>query len=381
MRSLPLKTFLVSLIFLSAGQGFSQKNYVVTDAGEIKVNVLASGLDHPWGMDFLPDGRLLVTERSGNLRILDTANNLSDPLQGVPEVFATGQGGLLDVALDPDYTNNGYIYLSYAEPGENETAATTLGRGKLENDQLVDFEILFQQEPKVEGPYHFGGRIVFEANGDHLYLTLGERFKFDPAQDSTNHLGTIVRIHSDGTIPGDNPFADDENIRKEIWSYGHRNILAAALHTETGNLWVAEMGPLGGDELNLVKAGENYGWPVVSWGNNYDGTKIPDPTTRPEFTDAVIKWTPTISPSGMIFYDGDLFPEWKGSALIGGLTSSGLVRITVNNETAEEVERIPLTVRVRDVITAPDGSIYIITDEDDGKILQLIKLDSAGPPE
>jgi aldose sugar dehydrogenase len=376
MRSLPLILLLISLFLLPMEKGFSQKKTVDTDAGEIKVNVLASGLNHPWGMDFLPDGRLLVTERSGNLRILDAQNNLSEPIQGVPEVFATGQGGLLDVVLDPDYENNGYIYLSYAEPGDNETASTALGRGKLENDSLVDFTVLFQQEPKVEGPNHFGGRIIFE-DGEHIFLTLGERFKFDPAQDSTNHLGTIVRIHSDGSLPGDNPFANDENIKNEIWSYGHRNIEAGAIDPETGNFWIVEMGPLGGDELNLVNAGENYGWPVVSWGNNYDGTEIPEPTTHPEFTDAVIHWTPTISPSGMIFYQGDMFPEWKGSGLIGGLTSSGIVRISVDNENAEEVERIPLTVRVRDVLEAPDGSVYVLTDEDDGKILQLIDLSQA----
>jgi glucose/arabinose dehydrogenase len=367
------KTSLTMLLACFYLLGNCQKSSVTTEAGDIAVKVLAEGLDHPWGMAMLPDGRLLFSERSGDLLLLDQNNQVSDPISGVPEVFNTGQGGLLDVKLDPDFESNHYVYLSFAEPGENGEAGTALGRGVWENDQLNDFTVLYRQEPKVEGPNHFGGRIVFSPDG-YLFLTQGERFKFDPAQDLSSHLGTIVRINPDGSVPEDNPFTGQENAEDEIWSYGHRNIEAAEIHPETGELWVVEMGPLGGDELNLVEKGKNYGWPVVSWGKNYDGSDIPDPDTRPEFEDAAIHWTPTISPSGMIFYSGEMFPEWKGTALIGGLTSSGLVRVSIQGNNAEEVERIPLTTRVRDVLEAPDGSIYVLTDEDNGKILHLKNL-------
>lgn len=352
----------------------SQKSTVVTEAGPVKVETLAEKLDHPWGMAFLPDGRLLVTERAGSLRIMDTDHNLSEPLSGVPEVFAQGQGGLLDVALDPNFSQNNFVYLSYAEPGDQGTAGTALGRGKLTEGQLEEFEVIFRMEPKMEGPNHFGGRIVF-VDDQHLFLTLAERFKFEPAQDLSNHLGTIVRIHMDGSIPQDNPFTSQSEAQDEIWSYGHRNIESAAIDPETGNLWVAEMGPMGGDELNLIESGENYGWPVVSWGDNYDGSEIPDPDTRPEFADAVITWTPTISPSGMVFYTGNMFTEWQGDMFIGGLTSTGLVRVETMGEEAREAERIPLNLRIRDVEQAPDGSIFVLTDEDNGKILQIRKME------
>ncbi|MDT0646279.1 PQQ-dependent sugar dehydrogenase [Zunongwangia sp. F260] len=358
------------MLTLFSFSGVAQKGNVRTQAGDIKVDVLAENLDHPWGMAFLPDNRLLVTERAGTLRIYDERDSISQPIKGTPEVFSQGQGGLLDVALDPDFEQNKYVYLSFAEPGQDSTASTALGRGRFEDNQIKGFEVIFRMEPKVEGPNHFGGRIVFARDG-MLFLTLGERFKFEPAQDLSSHLGTIVRINKDGSVPQDNPFLGDENARDEIWSYGHRNIESAAIDPESGLLWIAEMGPLGGDEFNQPEAGSNYGWPKVSWGDNYDGSKIPDPEPDSEFADAVVHWTPTISPSGLIFYTGSMYPEWQNSALIGGLTSSGLVRMDVNGEQAEEVERIPLTIRVRDIEQAPDGSIYVLTDEDNGKILRL----------
>ncbi|RDV15942.1 PQQ-dependent sugar dehydrogenase [Pontibacter diazotrophicus] len=352
-------------------QAFSQEKPTVrTEAGDIEIEELAGDLKHPWGMAFLPDNRLLVTERAGNLRILDTDNNLSQPLKGTPEVFVSDQGGLLDVALDPDFRQNNLVYLSFSEPGEDSTASTALGRGKLEGNELKDFKVIFRQDPKVEGPNHFGGRILFTQEG-HLMLTMADRFKFEPAQDLSNHMGTIIRINRDGTVPKDNPFVGQANAKDEIWSYGHRNIESAAFDPRTNKLWVAEMGPMGGDELNQPVKGRNYGWPVVSWGKNYDGTDIPNPPTHPEFANSVIEWTPTISPSGMIFYTGSMFPAWQNSAFIGGLTSSGLVRVQINGEQAEEVERIPLAVRTRDVEQAPDGSLYVLTDYDNGKILRL----------
>ena len=364
------------LVFFLSVAATAQKGQVITDAGAVKVETLQKNLNHPWGMAFLPDGRLLFTERAGQLRILNNDSTLSEPLKGVPEVFNQGQGGLLDVTLDPDFANNQRVYISFAEPGNDSTASTALGYGALRDDRLEDFTVIFRQEPKVKGPNHFGGRVVFAPDGN-LFLTLGERFKFDPAQNLDNHLGTVVRLKPDGSVPEDNPFVGQADARDEIWSYGHRNTESAAIDPATQKLWIVEMGPMGGDELNQPEAGKNYGWPVVSWGQNYDGTDIPNPPTRPEFADAVIHWTPTISPSGMEFYTGNMFPAWQQSALIGGLTASGLVRVRIDGEQAEEVERIPLAARVRDVEQAPDGSIYVLTDEENGKILRLQAMEQA----
>ncbi|MGE0521087.1 MAG: PQQ-dependent sugar dehydrogenase [Candidatus Binatia bacterium] len=342
---------------------------VDTQQGPIAAETLASGLNHPWGMAFLPDGRLLVTERAGALRLLATDRRLSPPLGGVPKVFHRGQGGLLDVALDPQFASSSLVYLSYAEPGEGG-ASTALGRGRLAGDKLEHFEVIFRQQPKVDGPNHFGGRVVFAGDG-LLFLTLGERFKFEPAQDLRNHLGKIVRIRADGSVPADNPFVGRSDVKPEIWTYGHRNIESAAIEPQSNALWVAEMGPLGGDELNLIEPGKNYGWPLVSWGKHYDGRDIPDPPSRPDLTDAVKHWTPVISPSGMIFYTGEMFPRWRDSMFIGGLSAGGLVRLTFENGRPVAEERISLGTRIRDVEQAPDGSIYVLTDEDDGDILRL----------
>lgn len=340
---------------------------------EINVDIqeLARGLNHPWGMTFLPDGRLLVTEREGQLRILDTNNRLSEPLQGVPEVFKRGQGGLLDVELDPDFKDNRYVYLSFSEPGDDNTASTALGRGTLNNNQLSDFKVIFRQEPKIDGPNHFGGRIVF-SDDSTIFLTMGERFQFDPSQNTSDHLGTIVRIHKDGSAPKDNPFVGKRGARPEIWSYGHRNIEAAAFDPGTGKLWIAEMGPEGGDEFNLIEKGKNYGWPLVSWGKHYDGRKIPKPSTQPEFVDAVIHWTPVISPSGMEFYTGNMFRELNGNMLIGGLSAKALVCVRINGSNAKEVGRIDLNARIRDVEQAPDGSLYVLTDQANGNVWKLV---------
>ena len=335
----------------------------------MKIEVLAENLHHPWGMDFLPDGRLLVTERSGTLRIMGVQNAISEPIPGVPEVFAEGQGGLLDVAIDPDFEENFFVYFSFSQPGAEGSASTALGRGKLQNNEILDFQVLFSQIPKIEGPNHFGSRIVFHE--DYIFLTTGERYQFEPAQEKDNHLGKIIRLNKDGSVPSDNPFADVQGSKNEIWTLGHRNMESAAIDPATGNLWIAEMGPKGGDELNLIKKGENYGWPEVSWGNNYDGSKIPDPPTRAEFEDAVVHWTPVISPSGMDFYSGDLFPEWKGKMLIGGLSSKAMVIVEIKGEEAQEYERIDIGSRVRDVQQAPDGSIYLLTDEGNGKVLRI----------
>ncbi|MCE9524195.1 MAG: PQQ-dependent sugar dehydrogenase [Alphaproteobacteria bacterium] len=342
---------------------------VQTSAGKVVIDEVVGGLDHPWGLAFLPDGRLLVTERAGRLRILDVNGKLSDGLSGVPNVRAAGQGGLLDVALDPDFATNRTLYLSFAEAGDGGTS-TALARATLDEGKLQDTKIIFRQTPKVSGNGHFGGRIVFSRDG-HLFLTTGERQKFEPAQDLASHLGKVLRLNRDGSIPSDNPFVGRADAKPEIWSYGHRNVQGAAIEPATGALWTLEFGPAGGDELNRPEPGKNYGWPLVSWGNHYDGRDIPDPPTRPDLTDAVKYWNPSISPSGMIFYTGAMFPQWKGNILIAGLGSQALVRLKLAGAKVVDEERIALDARIRDVEQAPDGSIYLLTDDSDGAIWRL----------
>lgn len=347
------------------------KSVLTPSVGLVNVQTVASGLDHPWALAFLPDGRLLVTERPGRLRIVTQNGDISDPLRGLPAVFARGQGGLLDVALDPNFSSNRLVYFTYAEPGRTG-ASTAAARGRLNEDAtgLDDVQVIFRQQPKVSGPNHFGGRLAFSDDGK-LFITMGERFKFDPAQDTSNHLGTVARINPDGSVPSDNPFAGRQDARPEIWSYGHRNIEAAAINPRTGALWIAEMGPRGGDELNIPEPGRNYGWPVVSWGVHYDGTDIPDPPTRPDLADAIYGWTPVISPSGMTFYTGEAFPDWRGDLLIGGLTAQALIRLTLDGNEVTGEYRIPLQARIRDVRQGPDGAVFVLTDGEDGQILKL----------
>jgi glucose/arabinose dehydrogenase len=347
----------------------AQDRTLPTQAGPIKVETVASGLANPWGLTFLPNGRMLVTERPGTLRLVAKDGTKSNPLSGVPQVFAQGQGGLLDVAIDPDFKSNRLVYFSYSEPREGG-ASTAVARGKLGETGLDNVEVIFRQEPKVAGGNHFGSRLVFAPDGK-LFVTLGERFTFECAQDLSNDLGKIMRINPDGSIPKDNPFVGREGARPEIWSYGHRNPQGAAIHPETGKLWESEFGPMGGDEINIPKAGANYGWPVVSWGSHYDGRTIPEPPTHPEFADAIYHWNPVISPSGITFYNAEAIPAWKGNLLIGGLSSQAIVRLTLDGETVTAEERIPMGARIRDVVQAPDGSVYALTDEQDGKILRL----------
>lgn len=343
---------------------------VDTEAGPMAVEPIATGLSFPWGLDFLPDGRMLVTELPGSLRIVGRDGTLSQPVQGVPEVFHTDQGGLLDVRVDPNFAETRLVYLSFAEPGENGTAGTAVARGRLEDGRLADVEVIFRQQPKVEGPNHFGSRLAFTPDG-LLFIGLGERFKFEPAQDLSSHLGKVIRIQSDGGVPPGNPFVNQQNALPEIWSYGHRNIQGAAIHPETGQLWINEHGPKGGDEVNIPEPGRNYGWPVVSWGNHYDGGTIPDPPTRPEFARSIHQWTPVIAASGMDFYTGDRVADWQGDLFNGGLVSKGLVRLELDGQTVTHEERIPLGQRIRQVQEGPDGALYILTDEESGEILRM----------
>ncbi|MGQ9369986.1 PQQ-dependent sugar dehydrogenase [Azospirillum sp. ST 5-10] len=340
-----------------------------TQAGPVLVETVAKGLEHPWGMAFLPDGRMLVTERPGRLRVVTPQGVVSSPVAGVPKVYARSQGGLLDVALDPAFAENRLVYLSYAEPGEAGTAGTAVARGRFTGAALEDVAVIFRQEPKVQGGNHFGSRLVFAPDG-RLFVTLGERAKFDPAQDLSNTLGAIVRIEPDGSVPADNPFVGRAGARPEIWSYGHRNVQGAAINPATGALWEVEHGPRGGDELNVAEAGKNYGWPLVSWGDHYSGKDIPDPPTRPDLTDALTHWTPVIAASGLAFYTGERFPEWKGDALVGGL-SQVIVRVDTDGPSVGEVERLEMDARIRDVATGPDGRVYALTDEEDGAVLRL----------
>ena len=341
---------------------------VESSAGAIEVREVTRGLVHPWGMDRLPDGRIVVTERPGRVRLVEDGA-LSAPLAGAPEVFAEGQGGMLDVRVDPDFADNRRLWLAFSEPGEGG-ASTALGRGRLEDDRIADFTTVFRMEPKQDGPNHFGARIVFAEDGS-IFLTLAERYEFDPAQDLSNHLGTIVRIMPDGDPHPDNPFRDREGAQPEIWSYGHRNIEAAAMRPGTDQLWIAEMGPRGGDELNLIERGANYGWPEVSWGSHYNLWPIPDPPSRPEFTDAVKQWTPVIAPSGMIFYTGELLPAWRGDAMIGALVAEGITRLTLEGDAVVDEELIGLGARIREVAQGPDGAIYVLIDRAEGAIWRL----------
>ncbi|MDB5510094.1 MAG: glucose sorbosone dehydrogenase [Hyphomicrobiales bacterium] len=369
-----LAVLLLATALVSPSVAFAQRDIrqVESSSGPLNVATIATGLENPWALAFLPDGRMLVTERPGRLRVVTPQGEVSKPVSGVPQVFARGQGGLLDVVLAPDFAQSRMVYLSFAEPGESNRAGTAVARGRL-NDAATALEstqVIFRQEPKVDGGNHFGSRLVFSTDGK-LFVTMADRFKFDPAQDLGSHIGKIARLNADGSVPDDNPFVGRSGAKREIWSYGHRNIQSAALDPQSGALFVAEMGPAGGDELNRAEAGRNYGWPLVSWGKHYDGRDIPDPPTRPDFAGSVHQWTPVIAPSGMTIYNGGMFPKWRGSVLIGGLRAQGVVRVTLDGDKFGAEERIALGVRVRDVRQAPDGSIYTVTDGPQGQILRL----------
>ncbi|MFD0988427.1 PQQ-dependent sugar dehydrogenase [Methyloligella solikamskensis] len=359
---------------LASQPALALNDTVESEAGPIAVETIAE-LDSPWGFAFLPDGEILVTEKDGNLVKVSKDGTVSDPIEGVPEVWANGQGGLLDVALDPDFADNSLVYLTYAEADNDGKAGTAAARGTLKDGKLTDVEVIFRQKPKVEGPNHFGSRLAFSPNGK-LFVTTGERFKFDPAQDLKTHLGKVIRINKDGSVPEDNPFVADDKALPEIWSYGHRNVQGADIKPDSGELWTLEFGPKGGDELNKPEAGKNYGWPVVSWGNNYDGSKIPNPPTHPEFADAVKHWTPVISGSGMTFYTGEEFPEWDGNALLSGLSSTSITRLTFDGDEVTGEEQLDMGARIRDVGQGPDGALWAITDGTDGKLIRLTKAEN-----
>ncbi len=355
---------------------------VITDApapakpSAIKVETFATGLDHPWGMQFLPDGRLLVTERLGRMRIVGKDGKLSPPiLQGLPEVAAVGQGGLLDVLLAPDFAKSGIIYLSYGEPREDGKNATAVARAKLvadgESARLEDLKVIFRQQPAAKSGHHFGSRLLWDKDGN-LFITTGERNVLRAeAQNPANDIGKVIRIKPDGTIPADNPKLP--GWAPEVWSIGHRNIQGAALRPETGKLFTVEHGARGGDELNHPEAGKNYGWPVITYGIDYSGAKIGEGSEKEGMQPAVYYWVPSIATSGLAFYTGDLFPEWKGNAFVGGLAGAQLQRLVFEGD--EVVAAEPLLEdqgkRIRDVRQGPDGALWLLTD-DTGEVLRLV---------
>ncbi len=332
---------------------------------------VARGLEHPWGLAFLPDGRLLVTERPGRLRVVAQGGGLSDPLAGVPPVVAGGQGGLLDVALSPSFAQDRLVYVSFSEPGAGGQS-TAVARGRLGERGLEGTEVVWRQLPKVSSTFHWGSRLVFRSDGT-LFVTVGDRLSHrEAAQDLSVTLGKIVRINPDGSAPRDNPFVGREGVRPEIWSYGHRNVQAAGLDTR-GELWTVEHGARGGDELNTPQPGRNYGWPVITYGVDYSGARIGVGTARPGMEQPVYYWDPVIAPSGALFYRGDRFPQWRGDLFVGSLQPGGLVRLRLANNRVASEERYTLepNERIRDVRQGPDGLIYLLTDNPRGRIIRL----------
>lgn len=331
--------------------------------------------NQPWAMTFLPDGRLLVTEKQGRLKLLNVATRQVGEITGVPAVLYGGQGGLGDVVLHPQFSSNGLVYISYAEEGANSTRGAAVARARLTLDtngnsgNLSNLEVIWRQVPKVTGENHYSHRIAFDGNGK-LWISSGERQKFTPAQDMQTNLGKMVRLNDDGTVPPDNPFANQGGVTAQIWSLGHRNILGLAFDA-SGRLWAHEMGPMGGDELNLIERGSNYGWPIVSNGDNYDGSVIPDHDTRPEFNAPEAWWTPVIAPAGFIIYSGSLFPYFRGDGFIGGLASQALIQIAFNGVQAREVRRYAMGQRIREVEQGPDGAIWLLEDGANARLLKL----------
>lgn len=366
-----LRLILLAACLILAGTAGAQE--FRTEKYTVRVATVAKGLSHPWGLAFLPDGRMIVTERPGRIRIAGMDGRLSPPLAGVPEVYARGQGGMLDVTLHPDFARNRLVYFTYAEPGTGG-GGTAAAFARLSDDgtRLENLTVIFRQLPKVEGGLHFGSRIVFARDG-RVFVTIGDRGQMHLAQDISVNRGQVIRIEADGRIPADNPFVGRQGARPEIWAHGLRNPQGAAIHPQTGKLWTVEHGPAGGDEVNIPLPGRNYGWPVIGIGRHYSGERIGVGTHKEGMEQPVYNWDPQIAPSGMDFYTGDKFPAWRGNMLIGLLMTQALVRLELNGEKVVHEERMLTGIRerLRHVRQGPDGFVYLLTDESDGRILRL----------
>jgi len=360
-----------AVFFALAGPAHAQDFH--TEKHAVRVVPVAKGLEHPWGLAFLPDGRLIVTERPGRVRIVSKDGTLSPPLAGVPRVYARGQGGLLDVTLHPDFARNSLVYLTYAEPGEGgQGTAAAVARLSADGARLDDLKVIFRQMPRSDASLHFGSRIVFARDG-RVFITLGDRGQMELAQDVSVHRGQVIRVEADGRVPADNPFIGKTGTRPEIWSYGHRNVQGAAIHPVTGKLWTVEHGPGGGDEVNIPLPGRNYGWPIIGIGKHYSGAPIGIGTHKEGMEQPVYNWAPAIAPAGMDFYTGDKFPAWRGNLLIALLRTQALVRLELDGEKVVREERMlrGLNQRLRHVRQGQDGYIYLLTDESDGRVLRL----------
>ena len=337
----------------------------------LRVVTLVEGLEHPWGLAFLPDGSMLVTERPGRLRLVRDGKLEPAPLAGVPEVMAVSQGGLLDVALHPDFATNSLVYLSYSAR-DWRGYATQIARGQLTDGGLQDVEVLFTAEPHDGGGRHFGSRLLFAPDG-LLYITAGDRGAPDRAQDLGDYAGKIIRLTDSGTVPTDNPFLGQDGAKPEIFSYGHRNPQGLALNPQSGRIWAVEHGPRGGDEANIIEAGANYGWPVITYGKSYAGFSIGEGSEKAGMAQPATYWVPSISPSGLAFYDGDAFPDWRGDLFVGGLSANRLVRLEIEDGRVVHEERLlaELDERIRDVRQGPDGFLYLLTDHPEGALIRL----------
>lgn len=362
-----MRHLIVGVAAVVGGWTAAEAGIISTTTGPIKVETIAAGLQSPWGMAFLPDGRLLVTEKAGRLRVVSPDGTISAPVANVPETVADGQGGFLDVVVDRQFATNGRIYMTFAEPGPGGAGVAVLS-AQLNGNSLVDPRVIWRVTPKtgsgpqgVDGANHYGSRLMVTKLG-YLMVTLGDRFLFSPAQDPATAIGKIVRITVTGTTPGTNPFVSQPGYRPEIWTLGHRNPQGIAIHPSTGEVWSTEHGPSGGDELNVLRAGANYGWPEVSWGDNYNGDDYPNHDTRPEFRAPVKWWTPRIAPSNIAFYTGTAIPAWAGNLLVGSLGESAIVRLTLTGRRVTGEERIPIGERVRDIEVDTQGRVFILTD-------------------
>jgi glucose/arabinose dehydrogenase len=375
MSRFEFRCFFAVLVFLSViGPACgAEARQLRSEKHNFNVVRLVEGLQNPWSIAWLPDGRMLVTERPGRLRIVSKDFKLDPkPIEGLPKIIVGGQGGLFDVAVHPNYKENGWIYISYSGPGDGGHG-TELMRAKLDGYRLIEPQVLFRLQPKSGTGFHFGGRIVFDGKG-HVFLTLGDRGEMDRAQRLDDHAGSVIRLREDGSVPKDNPFLNRPDAKPELLTKGNRNIQGAALHPTTGELWTHEHGPQGGDEINVIRAGRNYGWPVITYGVNYMiGTKIGEGTQKQGMEQPLYYWVPSIAPSGMAFYTGDRFPNWRGNLLVGALRDEMLVRLELDGEKVVKEERMMHDTigRIRDVRVGPDGYVYLLTDERRGILARL----------